>query len=115
MDTTETSALKAQIEELQKLLGDLSARLARLEAGPTAPETPPAVAPAEPAAAETREEEPIPPEVILVIGAAVTAFLGKKVKIRHARRVRPAAAEFNPWAQQGRVFIQASHMLSRHS
>ncbi len=115
MDTTETRALRAQIEELQKLLGDLSARLARLEADSPPPEAPPAARPAEPVAAEVPEEDVIPPEVILVIGAAVTAFLGKKVKVRQARRVRPATAEFNPWAQQGRVFIQASHMLTRHT
>jgi hypothetical protein len=114
MDTPEISALKAQIEELQKLLDGVAARLARLEAGAAAPEAPPAEA-AAPPAVETQEPEPIPPEVILVISAAVTAFLGKKVKIRHARRVRPVTAEFNPWAQQGRVFIQASHMLSRHT
>lgn len=114
MDATETTALRTQIEELQKLLGDLSARLGRLEAAEGM--VPPAAAPpaAEPAPAEGPAAEEIPPEVILVIGAAVTAFLGKKVRIRHARRARPAAAQFNPWAQQGRVFIQASHMLSRH-
>jgi methylmalonyl-CoA carboxyltransferase large subunit len=41
-----------------------------------------------------------------VIGAAVAAFLGKKA---HVRQVRLLGS--HPWAQQGRVTIQASHQL----
>ncbi len=47
-----------------------------------------------------------------VIAAAVTAFLGRKVKIHQARLVNPEVV--SPWAQQGRVFVQASHALARH-
>jgi methylmalonyl-CoA carboxyltransferase large subunit len=46
-------------------------------------------------------------EVVLVISAAVAAFLGKKPHIRQIRLLGSAA-----WAQQGRVTIQASHALS---
>jgi methylmalonyl-CoA carboxyltransferase large subunit len=49
-------------------------------------------------------------EILLVISAAIAAFLGKKPTIRQIRLVGTAA-----WAQEGRVTIQASHALSgRH-
>ncbi len=58
-----------------------------------------------------REEE-ITPELLLVIAAAVTAFLGKKVRVRSARLL-PNPEIFSAWAQQGRVFVQASHNLAQ--
>jgi methylmalonyl-CoA carboxyltransferase large subunit len=45
-------------------------------------------------------------ELILVIGAAVAAFLGKKAHVRQIRLLGSAG-----WAQQGRLTIQASHAL----
>jgi methylmalonyl-CoA carboxyltransferase large subunit len=48
-------------------------------------------------------------ELLVVISAAVAAFLGKKPHIRQIRLLGSAA-----WAQQGRVTIQASHALSAH-
>ncbi|MBX3481623.1 MAG: hypothetical protein KF842_14615, partial [Caulobacter sp.] len=45
-------------------------------------------------------------ELALVIAAAVAAYLGKRPRIKHIRLLGSAA-----WAQQGRVFIQASHGL----
>jgi hypothetical protein len=65
--------------------------------------------------ARTASKEAVTPEEIVVIAAAVTAFLGKPVRVRSARRVQPMGS--SPWSQQGRVFIQASHnlgMLKRH-
>jgi methylmalonyl-CoA carboxyltransferase large subunit len=59
-----------------------------------------------PAAPEPQE---ISEEVLVVIAAAVAAFMGKKARIRHTRLVQPSEA--NAWAQQGRVFVQASHNL----
>lgn len=59
------------------------------------------------------EPKPVPelsPETIAIIAAAVTSFLGKKVKIRHARRIDYGSTS---WAQQGRAIIQASHNLAR--
>ncbi len=56
------------------------------------------------------KEEAISPEIMAVISAAVTHFLGLRARIRHAHLVQPAGV--NPWAQQGRVFIQASHNLA---
>jgi methylmalonyl-CoA carboxyltransferase large subunit len=46
-------------------------------------------------------------ELVLVISAAIAAFLGKKAHIRRIRLIGSTA-----WAQQGRVTIQASHALS---
>jgi hypothetical protein len=48
----------------------------------------------------------------LVIAAAVTAYMGKKVRIRSAKIVY-SQESFNPWSQQGRVFVQASHNLTQ--
>jgi methylmalonyl-CoA carboxyltransferase large subunit len=48
-------------------------------------------------------------ELLLVISAAIAAFLGKKPHIRQIRLLGSAA-----WPQQGRVTIQASHALSVH-
>jgi methylmalonyl-CoA carboxyltransferase large subunit len=48
--------------------------------------------------------------LILIISAAVAAYLGVEPRIRQIRLVGGAA-----WAQQGRVSIQASHALAvRH-
>lgn len=60
--------------------------------------------------AAVRQDEGVSPEILVVIAAAVAHFMGKSVRIRSARLVHPAGS--NPWAQQGRVFIQASHNLA---
>lgn len=83
---------------------------------------------APPAAAETQKPKPekvealkkpepapaspeqIPVETLMVIAGAVAAYLGKSVRLRSARMIQPG--EMNPWSQQGRVYIQASHNLS---
>jgi methylmalonyl-CoA carboxyltransferase large subunit len=51
-------------------------------------------------------QEQISEETMLVIAAAVAAYLGERAHIRVVRLV-PSHA----WAQQGRVSIQASHQL----
>src|ERR1700733_6593476 len=55
--------------------------------------------------------EEIPPEVLVVIAAAVTSYLGKPVRIRSAKMLQSPYEIVNPWAQQGRVIVQASHAL----
>jgi methylmalonyl-CoA carboxyltransferase large subunit len=58
----------------------------------------------------TPRVEPLREELLLVISAAIAAYLGKKPYIRQIRLVGTTA-----WAQQGRVTIQASHALApRH-
>jgi len=58
-----------------------------------------------------RVEEEITPEMMQVIAAAVTAFLGKKVRIISAKQLQSPRQGMSPWSQQGRVFVQASHNL----
>lgn len=58
---------------------------------------------------EPQKVEEVTPEIIMVLTAAAAAFLGKRARIRGARLVR--AAPSSAWAQQGRVFVQASHNL----
>lgn len=57
-------------------------------------------------AIKVRSSEEISPEILMVISAAVAAFLGKT-----GRRPRVVQSGINPWAQQGRVIVQASHNL----
>ncbi len=53
--------------------------------------------------------EELSQETLAVIAAAVAAYLGKSVRLRGARRL--PQEEVSTWAQQGRVYIQASHNL----
>jgi methylmalonyl-CoA carboxyltransferase large subunit len=57
------------------------------------------------------DEEEVSPEMLVVIAAAVTSFLGKTVRIRSAKMLQSPYEIVNPWAQQGRVTVQASHAL----
>ena len=50
-------------------------------------------------------------ETLAILAAAVTAYLGKKVRIRSAKMLQSPYEVVNPWSQQGRVFVQASHNL----
>jgi methylmalonyl-CoA carboxyltransferase large subunit len=97
------------LKELQSKLAELEARNEKLEARlkelehPVSARAPlpapqPAPAPKEPEISE---------EIMLVIAAAVAAYLGERAHIRVARLVSSHA-----WAQQGRVSIQASHRLA---
>jgi methylmalonyl-CoA carboxyltransferase large subunit len=104
--TTETVAethLADAIEALRKEVARLSERVAALEAaagvanGAIVPASAPQAVPSADGVSE---------EVVLVIGAAIAAFLGKKAHVRQIRLLRSDA-----WAQQGRVTIQASHAL----
>jgi methylmalonyl-CoA carboxyltransferase large subunit len=58
---------------------------------------------------QTAAEPELSEELILVISAAVAAYLGKRPHIRQIRLL-----DSTSWAQQGRVTIQASHALSVH-
>lgn len=76
---------------------------------PAAVATPPVAA--QPAPVEAQPEE-ISPETLSILAAAVAAYLGKRARIRGARLLRTGPYS-SPWAQQGRVYIQASHVLQR--
>ena len=107
-----TRALGA-LEELRREVSRLGERVTALEkaglqpARPEAEARPPAIAPAPERPAVPAE---LDEELIVVIGSAIAAFLGKKPHIRQIRLIGSAA-----WAQQGRVTIQASHALSAYS
>ena len=105
MDTVQAKDLLAAIEalrgDLQGQIDSLKAELAELKAKP---------APAAPAAAE----EEISPEMLVILAAAATSYLGVKVRIRSARLLHPHHDTISPWAQHGRVFVQAAaHTLRR--
>ncbi len=110
------NALAATVKELERRVAGLSSELS--EAVKTKPVKGPVAAPVVPAAAAptvqtapTRRQEEITPELLVVMAAAVTAFLGKKVRIRSAKMLQSPYEIVNPWSQQGRVFVQASHNL----
>jgi hypothetical protein len=56
-------------------------------------------------------DEPVRPEMLVIIAAAVSSFLGRKIRIRSARMLQTPYEIINPWSQQGRVSVQASHTL----
>ena len=91
--------LAAFREELKRLSDRIAALEKNRDTGsfPVSNSRPAPVAPAPVA-------EGLGKEIVLVIGAAVAAFLGKKAPIRQIRLLGSAA-----WSQQGRVTIQASH------
>jgi hypothetical protein len=96
--------MESQIADLARMVTNLREALA-LSSGPPAhingaAATPPA-----------KPSEEVPPEVLVVIAAAVTSFLGKKVRVRSAKMLQSPYEIVNPWAQQGRATIQASHAL----
>jgi methylmalonyl-CoA carboxyltransferase large subunit len=98
--TTDGAKLVAALEAMQQELTRLSQRVAALEAAVVKPGA------TAPAAAANARPEALSEELVLVISAAIAAFLGKKPRIRQIRLLGTAA-----WAQQGRVTIQASHAL----
>jgi hypothetical protein len=106
----EVDQLRSEMREQLRRLAELETALARM-AGQTAELAEPLKAATTPFAPEAAGE--ITPERLAVLAAVVTAFLGRKVKIHQARLlVNPEVV--SPWAQQGRVFVQASHALARH-
>jgi methylmalonyl-CoA carboxyltransferase large subunit len=103
-------SLAEALEQVQGQLAALSEKVAQLESG-ALKQPPAAVEPAEPAEAavqETLAPEPAKPEIteeeLIALSAALGAYLGVRVHIRHIRLLSSRA-----WSQQGRVSIQASH------
>lgn len=108
-------AMERQLGELAGALKAIEARLAELrpQAALQAVGAPAAEANAADVAKEAapREKGEVTPEILVVIAAAVTAFLGKKVRVRSAKMLHSPYDGASPWSQQGRVFVQASHNL----
>jgi hypothetical protein len=73
-----------------------------------------APASAEPQAATvTQGAEEITSETLATIAETITALLGRKVRIRSVKVLENPHAVDNPWAQQGRVVVQASHNFTQ--
>lgn len=90
---------------------ELVRQVANLRADGRSAQTPPPPPPAPaPVLAPAPASDEITPEILMVLTAAVSAFLGKKARIRRARVAQHAGLS-SAWAQQGRVFVQASHNL----
>ncbi|MDR3437053.1 hypothetical protein [Telmatospirillum sp.] len=89
--------LKA-VEELRREVTSLKADVAAFKAQPSGSAT---------------SAEEVSEETLVLLAAAATTFLGKKVRVRSAKMLQTPYEIINPWAQHGRVFIQASHQLQR--
>jgi methylmalonyl-CoA carboxyltransferase large subunit len=98
------------LDEIKATLGDLTTRVARLEqVGRSVPSVPlPTTTSATPQPPAQPAEPIITDEIVMVISAAVAAFLGERAHIRQIQLISSSA-----WAQQGRVSLQASHRLAR--
>ena len=107
-ETANSSQVAEALEALRQELARLGERVAALEGAVGVRPRAPAPAPAQPPD-NTRpaEAEGLSEELLLVISAAIAAFLGKRPHVRQIRLLGSAA-----WAQQGRTTIQASHALS---
>jgi hypothetical protein len=55
----------------------------------------------------------ISPETVSMISQTITALLGRKIRVRSVKLLQTPTITADPWAQQGRVVIQASHNLSQ--
>jgi len=62
---------------------------------------------------ESKQEELIAPETLMIMSAAIAAYLGKNVRIRKARFI----AESGPsqWSLQGRMTIQSARNVQIQS
>jgi hypothetical protein len=113
--------ISERVQETESQLGALTDAVRALEArlaerGPAAEKQMAApVAEAETVKSAAKQEvheeneEVVTPETQVMIAAAVTAFLGKKVRIRSAKMVRSPREVANSWSQQGRALVHASH------
>jgi methylmalonyl-CoA carboxyltransferase large subunit len=97
------------LEQIRAQIAGLTDRVATLE-GKSGSAQPVGANQAQPAGPEPATPEPaaesISEEILMAISAGVAAFFGERVRIRQIRVVSSPA-----WAQQGRVWIQASHRL----
>lgn len=104
-------ALSERQQSVERQLSELSALVKALEAKIASVSQPGSARPAKAAPPVAIKPKPaeVSPEVLVMLAAAATAYLGKEVRIRSAKMLQSPYEVINPWAQQGRVFIQASH------
>jgi methylmalonyl-CoA carboxyltransferase 12S subunit len=110
MAKTTIKDLAEILERVQTQLAALSARVEKLESAGSQPlvaeETQPVQEAPQPAPQPAPEKPEIAEEELIAISAALAAYLGVRVRIKQIRLLSSHA-----WAQQGRVSIQASHIL----
>ena len=115
MDDHTLKEIAALVNELRAEVRGLSDRLAMLEQRPDGDSTAsalnvgakPASAPAPaPAPATTAVVAETTEEDLLVISAAVAAYLGVRARIRHIRLIQSSS-----WVQVGRATVHASHRV----
>ncbi|NBB70356.1 MAG: hypothetical protein GVY33_08540 [Alphaproteobacteria bacterium] len=88
----ETHAMRAELDALKANMAALEARQAE----------------------NARDQEvEVGPDTLVMLAAAVTSYLGKRVRIRSARQVTPGREGAPAWARHGRAAIQTSHRLHR--
>ena len=109
--TNAIADLEARMSELNIAIAAMSVPAANSQAPGTAEESAAAIANGEASQPPAHQDAEVSTEVLILISAAVTAFLGKKVRIRSAKMLQSPYEIVNPWAQQGRVIMQASHNL----
>jgi len=85
----------AELEQLREQIAELMRRVESLEGVPAQAEV------TETARSGMTEEE------MIAVSAAIAAYMGVRAHIKQVRLVSTSA-----WAQQGRVSIQASHVLA---
>ena len=111
-ETVKLQQLLDAVETLRREVGELSQRIATLEAA-AAPDRSPAASssavssPAPPSSQASTDADRLSEELVVTISAAIAAYLGVKPHIRQIRLLGSAS-----WAQQGRASIQASHSLA---
>jgi hypothetical protein len=98
------------LEDVLKAVEDLRREVAALKTDVTALKAQPKTQVAESSSGLKAE---ISSDVLVILAAAATTFLGKKVRVRSAKMLQTPYEIVNPWSQHGRVFIQASHQLPR--
>ena len=59
---------------------------------------------------ENLQDNEITPELLMIMSAAIAAYLGKNVRIRKARFISGQGP--SSWSQVGRVSIQSSHAIT---
>ena len=108
-------ALSAKVTALERTVGIAAAlpsavrlpgKMKPLAAGAVAPS-------AQPQASVTQSSADVTSETLATIAETITALLGRKVRILSVKILENPHAVANPWAQQGRVIVQASHNVAQ--
>jgi hypothetical protein len=109
-------ALSVKVTALERTVGVAAALPSAVRLpGKMEPLAADAVAPsaAQPHAIVTQSPADITSETLATIAETITALLGRKVRIRSVKILETPSAVGNPWAQQGRVVVQASHNVAQ--